>query len=75
MGDFNAEISDSHRDSVCATYYLKSLIKVSTCYKSSDKRTRIDFILTDSPRQFQATLTLETGLSDFHKMTVAAFIS
>ena len=28
-----------------------------------------------NPRQFQATLTLETGLSDFHKMALAAFQS
>ena len=37
--------------------------------------TSIYLILTNSPRQFQATLTLETGLADFHKMTVAAFKS
>ena len=36
---------------------------------------RIYLILTTSPRQFQTTLTLETSLSDFHKMTVTAFKS
>ena len=40
-----------------------------------DKPTCIDIILTNPPWQFQATLTLEIGLSDFHKMTVAAFNS
>ena len=75
IGDFNVEISDSHMDFFCAIYHLKSLIKEPTCYKNPEKPTSIDIILTNSPRQFQATLTLETGLSDFHKMRVAAFYS
>ena len=54
---------------------FKSLIKKPTCYKNPEKPTCIDLILTNSPRQFQATLTLETGLSDFHKMAVATFKS
>ena len=75
IGDFNVEISDSHMDSFCAIYHLKSLIKEPTCYKNPEKPTCIDLILTNFPRQFQATLTLQAGLSDFHKMTVAAFKS
>ena len=31
IGDFNVEISDSHMDSFCAIYHLKSLIKEPTC--------------------------------------------
>ena len=73
--DFNAEISDSHMNSFCVIYHLKSLIKEPSCYKNPEKLTCIDLILTNSPRQFQATLTLETGLSDFHKMVLAAFKS
>ena len=75
VGVFNAEISDSHMNSFCAIYHLKSLIKQPTFYKNPEKPSCIDLILTNSPRQFQATLTLEAGLSDFHKMTVAAFKS
>ena len=73
IGVFNAEISDSHMDSFCAIYHLKSLIKEITCCKNPDKPTCIDLILTNSSRQFQATLTLDTALSDFNKMTMAAF--
>ena len=62
-------------DSFCAVYHFKSLIKELTCYKNPEKPTCIDLILTNCHRQFQATLTLETGLSDFHKMTMAAFKS
>ena len=43
--------------------------------KNPEKPTCIDLFLTNSPRHLQGTLTLETGLSDFHKMTVAAFKS
>ena len=75
ISNFNVEISDSHMDSFCTIYHPKSLIKEPTCYKNPEKPTCIDLILTNSPRQFQATLTLETGLSDFHKMAVATFKS
>ena len=75
IGDFKVEIFDSHMDSFCAIYHLKSLIKDPTCYKNPEKPTCINLILKNCPRQFQATLTLEAGLSDFHKMTVAAFKS
>ena len=62
-------------DSFCTIDRLKSLIKEPTCYKNYEKTTCIDLILTNCPKQFQAALTLETGLSDFHKMTVAIFKS
>ena len=75
IADFHVEISDSHMNSFCAIYHLKSLIKKPTCYKNPEKPTCTDLILTNSPRQFQAMPTLETGLSHFHKMTVAAFKS
>ena len=73
IGDFNVEICDSHMDSSCAIYHLKSLTREPTCFKNPEKPTSIDLILTNSPRQFQATQTLETGLSYFHKMTVTVF--
>ena len=75
IGDFNVEVTDIHMDSSCGIYHLKSLIKEPTCYKNPEKATCIDLILTNSPRQLQATLTLETGLSNFHKMALAAFKS
>ena len=56
--------------SFCENYNLKSLIKQPTCYKNPNKPTCIDLILTNVPRMFQSTCVLETGLSDFHLMTV-----
>ena len=56
--------------SFCESYNLKSLIKQPTCYKNPDKPTCVDLILTNVPRMFQSTCVIETGLSDFHLMTV-----
>ena len=75
IGDFDVEISDGYMGCFCTIHHLKSLIKEPTCNKKPEKRTCIDLILTNSPRQFQATVTLETGLLDFHKMAVAGFKS
>ena len=66
LGDFNVEIEEANMKSFCENYNLKSLIKQPTCYKNPNKPT----ILTNVPRMFQSTCVLETGLSDFHLMTV-----
>jgi exonuclease III len=70
MGDFNAEITNHHVNEFLNTYNLKSLIKEPTCFKSLAKPTCIDLILTNHPRCFCHSKTIETGLSDFHKLTV-----
>ena len=70
LGDFNVGIEEANMQSFCESYNLKSLIKQPTCYKNPDKPTCIDLILTNVPRMFQSTFVIETGLSDFHLMTV-----
>ena len=55
----------------CNSYSLKSLIKQPTCYKNPENPSCIDLILTNKPRSFQSTCVIETGLSDFHRMTVS----
>ena len=54
----------------CDKYDLKSLVKEPTCYKNPENPSCIDLILTDNPKYFQSTCVVETGLSDFHRMTV-----
>ena len=49
---------------------LKNLIKEPTCFKNPEKPTIIDLILTNKPKCFQHSCTYETGISDFHKMTI-----
>ena len=56
--------------SFCENYDLKSLIKQPTCYINPNKPTCIELILRNVSRMFQSTCVLETGLSDFHLMTV-----
>ena len=57
-------------DDFCSLYCLKSLIKVPTCFKSTKNPSCIDLILTNRPHNFQNSTVLETGLSDFHLLTV-----
>ena len=52
---------------------LKYLIKKPTCFKNVENPSCIDHFLTNSPRSFQNSSTLSTGLSDFHKMIVTVF--
>ena len=55
----------------CNSYSLNSLIKQPTCFKNPENPSCIDLILTNKPRSFQSTCVIETGLSDFHRMTVS----
>ena len=70
LGDFHVGVDENHMKSFCENYDLKSLIKQPTCYKNPDCPTFIDLILTNVPRSFQSTCVVETGLSDFHLMTL-----
>ena len=45
-------------------------MKEPTCNKNPDNPSCIDLFLTNRPRTFQCTSTLETGISDFHKLVV-----
>ena len=49
---------------------MRSLIKEPTCYENPNKPSCIDLNLTNKPQSFQHSGVIETGLSDFHKMTV-----
>ena len=70
IGDFNVTPEESHIETLCESYRLKNLIKVPTCHKNPQNPSCIDLILTNSPLSFQSSGVIETGLSDFHKMTV-----
>ena len=64
------DLSNSYLKCFCSDYNLSSLIKAPTCYKNPDNPRCIDLILTNSPNSFQNSSVVDTGLSDFHKMTV-----
>ena len=70
LGDFNSECTEHHMAEFCSIFYLTSLIKDKTCFKSLDNPSCIDLILTNRPQSFQNSSVIETGLSDFHKLTI-----
>ena len=45
-------------------------MKNKTCFKNPDRPTCIDLFLTNGPHSFQNTMTIFTGLPDFHKMII-----
>ena len=70
LGDFNARVEDSSVKNFCSSFSLQCMINKPTCFKSPDKPSCIDLILTNCPRSFQNSCVIETGLSDFHKLVV-----
>ena len=70
LGGFNVCIEDSSMSEFCDTYNLKRLIRERTCYKNPENRSCIDLILTNRPCCFQNSCAFETGLPDFHRITV-----
>ena len=70
LGDFNVRVEEPHMKTFCENYRLQNLIKQPTCYKNPSRPTCIDLILTNVPRSFQSTCVIETGLPDFHLMTL-----
>ena len=70
LGDLNSEPTESAVKDFCEIYSCKNLIKDNTCFKNSLKPSCIDLIITNRPKSFQNSVTVETGLSDFHKMTL-----
>ena len=70
LGDFNVTDDEHHMKSFYENYGLKNLIGQLTCYKNPSNLVCIDLILTNVLRTFQSTCVVETGLSDFHLMTL-----
>ena len=69
IGDFSMTEIEEQLNNFLDLYSLKNLVKEPTCYKSHTRKC-IDLVLTNRNRSVQKTTTVETGLSDFHKMVV-----
>ena len=54
----------------CELYNLENLIKDPASYKNAGNHYSIDVILTNRKNNFQNSMTIETGLSDYHKMKI-----
>ena len=70
VGDFKTEVTQTNTKFFCDSYGFKNLIKNATCYNNTENPSCIDLILTNNYNNFQNPGLIETGVSDFHKMTV-----
>ena len=70
LGDWNSAVIKTEMKEFCEIYNLENLIKDPTCYKSAVNPSSIDIMLTNKKLSFQNSITVETGLPDFHKMTI-----
>ena len=70
MGDFNVEPNHATMKNFCQIYGCKNIVKDKACFKNSIHPTCIDLIITNRPKSFQESEVNETGLSDFHKMSL-----
>ena len=70
LGDLNSEPTESAVRDFSQIYGCENLIKDNTYFKNPEKPSCIDFIITNRPKSFQNSVTLQTGLSDIHKMTL-----
>ena len=70
LGDWNSTVTEKEMAEFCEMYQLDNLIKEPTCFKSLENPSSIDLMLTNKKNSFQNSMAIETGLSDFHKMTV-----
>ena len=67
MGDFNMQTDNLNFRTFYESQELYNLVKSKTCFKSNNG-TCIDLILTNKKYSFKNTCTIETGVSDFHRM-------
>ena len=72
MRDINMRPTDSNFQAFCENHDLNNLIKEKTCFKSIEG-TCIDLILTNQKYSFKNTCTIDTGVSDFHRMVLTQF--
>ena len=70
MGNFNVGFTEANMAAFCNECKLKFLNKEPTCFKNCMSPSCIDLFLTNCQKSFESTLTIETGLSDFHKLIV-----
>ena len=71
LGDFNSSQEEQCMNDFCETYNLENLIKEPTCFKNPNNPSSIDVMLTNRKNSFQNSMTIETGLSDHHKLTIS----
>ena len=59
LGDLNAGVEDSSVKNFCSSYNFTSMINRPTCFKNPENPSCIDLILTNCPRSFQNSCTID----------------
>ena len=72
MGDFNITPTEEELQDFLEEQDLSNLVHFPTCFKSLDNPSTIDLIITNHKSSFQNTISVSTGLSDFHKMVITS---
>ena len=73
MGDFNIDLNKTYYigfgklEEFCDNFNLANIVKRNACFTKNNKST-IDLFLTNKPMSLQVTNSIETGLSDGHKL-------
>ena len=70
LGDFKMTPEDKNMQLFSDSFNLENLIKEATCFKGSPSC--IDLIITNRKPYCKKTCLIETGLSDFHKLTAVS---
>ena len=63
-------MTNSYLEEFFTSYNLKNFIKQPTSFKYLQNPTSINHILKNHPKSFHQSGVFETGLSDFHKLTL-----
>ena len=66
-------MSELSLNKFCQTYNLEIIVNKATCFKNPKNPSCIDLMLTNKPERFLKAKTVETGLSEFHKMVASVF--
>ena len=69
-GDLDCQETEPIPSEFLNMHSAKNIVKEETCFKSIENPSCIDLFLTNKPNLFFNTSTINTGLSDYHKMVV-----
>ena len=73
IGDFNAEIGETHLDIFLYQHDLANINKEQTSNQNSENPSCIDFILSNRPKRFFKRNTVFTGFSDSKRLVLSVF--
>ena len=71
LGDFNSEPCEQRMRDLCHVYNCQRIIKDKTFFKNPHNTSCVELFITNRPKIFKTFKVIETGLSDFHKTSLA----